>query len=102
MDLDSLVDSNYAIFLIFFLLLTIFLLLPLLIMSNDTNASGQGSNVCQRWLCSLCMKGNSCGLLHQYDKRGYQKVQHVCHFMISRFLILLIFFLLLIYKVSEY
>ncbi|XP_048491177.1 30-kDa cleavage and polyadenylation specificity factor 30 isoform X3 [Beta vulgaris subsp. vulgaris] len=37
-------------------------------------ASGQGNRrsfrqtVCRHWLRSLCMKGDSCGFLHQYDK----------------------------------
>ncbi|KAL6991987.1 30-kDa cleavage and polyadenylation specificity factor 30 [Sarracenia purpurea var. burkii] len=36
-----------------------------------TNAGGRRSfrqTVCRHWLRSLCMKGDACGFLHQYDK----------------------------------
>lgn len=42
--------------------------------NNDANALGQGNRrsfrqtVCRHWLRSLCMKGDACGFLHQYDK----------------------------------
>ena len=42
--------------------------------STVDQAAGQGNRrsyrqtVCRHWLRSLCMKGDSCGFLHQYDK----------------------------------
>jgi len=48
--------------------------------TNTTNNSNSGAadiqagrrsfrqTVCRHWLRSLCMKGDACGFLHQYDK----------------------------------
>nr|XP_043620955.1 30-kDa cleavage and polyadenylation specificity factor 30 [Erigeron canadensis] len=39
--------------------------------NNNNNFSGRRSyrqTVCRHWLRSLCMKGEACGFLHQYDK----------------------------------
>ncbi|KAL9260496.1 30-kDa cleavage and polyadenylation specificity factor 30-like protein [Drosera capensis] len=42
--------------------------------AGDVGGGGQGQRrsfrptVCRHWLRSLCMKGDACGFLHQYDK----------------------------------